>query len=351
MFIRRTSTRRSADGAPYHTYRLVETRREGARVRQTTLLNLGSAFDLPEALWPDLCVRLAQHLGQRDDLFQAQAPEAVETLAQSLAARLLAARAEPLPQREFAEVDVASLELSRPRSVGVEHVGLYALAQLEFEPLLASLGINALTRAMILAQIVARMAAPGSERATWRWLNETSALGELLDLSFTDLSVMRLYRAGDVLRKHQAAIEAALFERVRTLFGLETTVTLYDLTNTYFEGDEAANPKARRGHSKEQRTDCPLLTLGLILDGSGFVRRSRVFEGNAVECRTLEGMLSGLNAPSGALVVMDRGIATEANLVWLKEHGYRYLVMSREAQRRAPQGETTVTTAGGRACG
>jgi len=90
-----------------------------------------------------------------------------------------------VPECEFVEVDVASLELTRPRSVGVEQVGLHALAQLEFEPLLASLGINAIARAIILAQVVARMAAPGSELATWRWLNDTSALGELLDLSFT----------------------------------------------------------------------------------------------------------------------------------------------------------------------
>ena len=347
MFIRRTPTRRNADGVAYHTFRLVESRREGARVRQSTLLNLGSTFDLPEPLWPDLCVRLAQILGQRDDLLAANVPEPVETLAQSLAARLISSRAEPLPECDFVEVDVASLELTRPRSVGVEQVGLHALAQLEFEPLLESLGINAITRAMILAQVVARMAAPGSELATWRWLNDTSALGELLDLSFTDLSLMRLYRAGDVLLKHQEAIEAALFERALTLFGLETTVTLYDLTNTYFEGAAALNPKARRGHSKEKRTDCPLLTLGLILDGSGFVQRSRVFDGNAVEGRTLETMLTDLSAPSGALVVMDRGIATEANLAWLKGKGYRYLVMSREALRIAPEGETTLTTAGG----
>ena len=57
------------------------------------------------------------------------------------------------------------------------------------------------------------------------------------------------------------------------------TVTLYDLTNTYFEGEAGGRPKARRGHSKEKRTDCPLLTLGLVLDASGFVRRSQVFAG------------------------------------------------------------------------
>ena len=61
-----------------------------------------------------------------------------------------------------------------------------------------------------------------------------------------------------------------LFEQVTELFGLGHTVTLYDLTNTFFEGEAADQPKAQRGHSKEKRSDA-LLTLGLVLDGSGFV--------------------------------------------------------------------------------
>ena len=80
-------------------------------------------------------------------------------------------------------------------------------------------------------------------------------------------------------------------------------MTLYDLTNTYFEGDAGAQEKAQRGHSKEKRSDCPLLTLGLMLDASGFVRRSQVFAGNVSEPHTLAEMLSALQAPKGALVV------------------------------------------------
>ena len=118
------------------------------------------------------------------------------------------------------------------------------------------------------------------------------------------------------------------------LFGLSHTVTLYDLTNTFFEGEAAAQPKAQRGHSKEKRTDCPLLTLGLVLDGSGFVRRSEVFAGAVSEDTTLAPMLDALKAPKGALVVMDAGVATEANVAWLRDNGYRYLVVSRERTRR-----------------
>ena len=64
------------------------------------------------------------------------------------------------------------------------------------------------------------------------------------------------------------------------------------------------------------------------------MRRSRVFAGNVKEPETLPDMLEALNAPPGARVVMDRGIATENRVKWLREHGYRYIVVSRERRRR-----------------
>ena len=131
-----------------------------------------------------------------------------------------------------------------------------------------------------------------------------------------------------VLEAHVQHLAAQLLARHADL---QPTVTLYDLTNTFFEGVMHRQPRARRGHAKDQRTDCPLLTLGLVLDASGFVRRSQVFAGNMPESHTLAGMLDALNAPRGALVVMDCGSATEDRIQWLREQGYRYLVVSRDA--------------------
>ena len=71
-----------------------------------------------------------------------------------------------------------------------------------------------------------------------------------------------------------------------------------------------------------------------MLDGSGFVRRSEVFAGRVDEDKTLEPMLKALHAPADALVVMDAGIATEDNVAWLRDNGYRYLVVSRQRTRR-----------------
>ena len=228
-------------------------------------------------------------------------------------------------------VDVDSLELSRPRRVGVASVALWAMAEVRLIALLEHLGLSGPQRALIVDAIIGRMAAPGSERATHRWLSARSALGEWLEVDFATLPLAPFYRAADLLMRHRAVIEQTVLTRVSDLFGLDWTVTLYDLTNTFFEGAAAGNPKAQRGHSKEQRSDGPLVTLGL--DGSGFVRRSQTFDGAVTEGTTLDGMRQGLGAPRGALVVLDAGIATAENILWLRTQGGRYLVVSRERQR------------------
>jgi transposase len=336
MYIRQTKTRNSTTGEAYGTFRLVASERTGTKVRQRTLLNLGRNFSLPKEQWPRLCARIDQILSGQGSFL----PEStsIESHAQRYAAQLVVksapASVQEVAEAQYHEVDIASLELVRPRSVGVEHAGLAALSWLQIPQILESAGFNGVQRAAAMGSIIGRMAAPGSELATWRWLTERSALGELLEVDFEAMPLMRLYRVSDLLVRHREAIESALFTRIQSLFALPATVTLYDLTNTYFEGKMAGNAKARRGRSKEKRSDCPLVTLGLVLDGSGFVRRSRMFEGSVAEASTLEGMLQGLEAPPGALVIMDAGIATEANIAWLVAHHYRYLVVSRERSRQ-----------------
>ena len=356
MYIRRTQTRNSATGERYFTHRLVRSQRVGGKVRQVTVLNLGRHFAVAQADWQKLCARLQEILSGQEPLL-GYGSLLLEREAQRLAAQILAregaAAPAPAPPDGVAPVEVHSvaldsLTLARPRTVGVEAVGLWAMAQVDFIALLEGLGLTGPQRAAVLGVILGRMAAPASELATQRWLCERSGLGELLDVDFEAMSLMQLYRASDALMRHREAIEEALFARVSELFGLDWTVTLYDLTNTYFEGEAPINPKAKRGHSKEKRRDCPLLTLGLVLDGSGFVRRSQGFDGNVVEGTTLEAMLQGLGARLGALVVMDRGIATAENVAWLRARGYRYLVVSRERHRQFdPAQASDLLTAGG----
>ena len=351
MFIRRTQTRSVSSGQTYFTHRLVRTHRVSGKVRQQTLLNLGRHFPIPREDWPLLCRRLDQILsGQLPLIEEVSTP--LEEEAQRMAERLLQGEADVMgvggeaPSEDLQTVEVDSVELMRPRSVGVEQVGCWALEQLGVGDLLEALGLNGPMRAAAMGAIVGRLARPGSERATWGWLSRRSGLGELLGVDFQTLSLMQMYRASDALMKHRQVIERHLFTRAMGLFDLEPTVTLFDLTNTFFEGAATDQPKAQRGHSKDKRSDCRLLTLGLVLDGAGFVRRSKVFAGRVDEHRTLAEMLEALEAPRGALVVMDRGVATEDRIQWLRQEGYRYLVASRQGARQFdPEAAVTVETA------
>jgi len=361
MFIRQTRTSNQATGEGYVTYRLVRSERIGGKVRQITMLNLGRHFPIKAEDWPILCSRLEQLLHAQALIMPLECSESIERAAQRYYAQLVArapaivsaaegaagGAGEARPPADFQEVDVDSLRMTQPRSVGIEHVGLHAASELGLLETLNELGINGVVQASILGNLIGRMGQPGSELATWNWLQRHSALGELLDVDFLSMSHMCLYRASDVLMKHRAVIETRLFNTARTLFDLTETVTLYDLSNTYFEGEAKGNPKAKRGRSKEKRSDCPLVTLGLVLDGSGFVRRSQTFAGNVSEPGTLVSMLTGLGAPAGALVVMDAGIATDANVTWLVEHGYRYLVVRRGGLRQFDENRSvTLETAG-----
>ena len=347
MFIRRTQTRPRNSGEPYSTFRLVQSSRVGSAGKQSTLLNLGSHFDLPQAEWPALARHIDELVQGQQPLVDAALSDKALALAQRYAAQLIALRpsaavvtpaqaaaVRPGELDRYQEVDLDSLEVVRPRSVGVEHAALSAMRQCAFEDKLCALGLNRPQIAAAVGAVIGRMAHPGSELATHAWLQRRSALGELLGFDFEAMDLNRMYRASDVLYKHREALQDHLFAQARALFGLGETITLYDLTNTYFEGIAAGVNKAKRGHSKENRTDCPLVTLAMALDGSGFPRRSRVFAGNASEPATLQEMLTGLGAPRGATVVMDAGIATEANLTWLRAQGYEYVVVSRLRERQ-----------------
>jgi transposase len=344
MYIRQTNTRKAVSGNNYSTFRIVISERVNGKVKQRTILNLGSCFQLPAEQWGDLCTRIENILSGQTAFFPPSSE--IESLAQNLAAKIMADRAVPAfmsdnlshsPEEykpQYEEVDINSSDMIRPRSVGVEHVGLHAARLLGLPAIFSRVGFSSGETSMALGAIIARMAHPASEAATLDWLVHYSALGELLDIDYEKSSVMSLHRISDLLFKHRDVIEPLLFSQIQDIFSLPQVITLYDLTNTYFEGEVRANPKARRGHSKEKRTDCPLLTLALVLDGSGFVRSSKVFAGNASEPSTAKEMLNQLAAPKQALVIMDRGISTADNIKWLNDEGYRYLVVSREQSRK-----------------
>jgi transposase len=132
-----------------------------------------------------------------------------------------------------------------------------------------------LTEAMTLNRLIC----PSSEHAMPDWIRRT-AMADILKEDFSPLQEDALYRNLDRLHPNREPIERALAEREKTLFNLDDTIYLYDLTSTYFEGQAAANPQAKRGYSRDKRPDCKQGVVGLVLDGDGFPKAHEIFDGN-----------------------------------------------------------------------
>jgi transposase len=357
MYIRKTKTKTLGDGGAYYTYRIVESVRLGKQVKQRTLLNLGKDFAIDSAHWPLLTARIEQLLEgsepHQHELFQLadELTQRLEASAQRYSALIIAKLAQPVdaanPEADYHTVDINHVEAHQARSIGVETLAWHAVLQLQLDQKLTALGFNKRELAAAVGNIIGRVVSPGSELHTHNWLQSCSALGELLDHDYGNTSLTRLYTISDKLLKHQTALESFLSAQEQTLFDLNRSIVLYDLTNTYFEGQCNQNPKAQFGRSKEKRSDCPLVTLGLVLDGDGFPLSSQVFPGNASEPGTLEPMLDGLqtNSPfpqtTKPVIIMDAGIASADNIDWLTERGYHYLVVSREQALKNPKDQDT----------
>lgn len=145
-------------------------------------------------------------------------------------------------------------------------------------------------------------------------------------------------------------MENYLTEKERGLFSLEERKILYDLTNMNLEGKSKGLKKAKRGRSKQKRSDCPQLTLVLVIDEKGFPKKSEIFDSNVSEHKTLLGMVEKLGSTDTSgkkkTLVIGAGIATEEPLKILRDKGYDYIcvAMNKPATETETQGNDGLVT-------
>ena len=344
MFIRTVHKRNKSRSKLYQCQQLVESIRTEKGVRQNLLLSLG-CLTLPKEQWPRLARRIETIIQGQQSLFD-EIPE-IQQLAREFAQRFIEKHAIELNAgaEHFETVDIRSLQNHRVRQIGAEYLGLDFFKKLHLHECLKTCGFSKRQIEIAMLLIIGRLVHPGSERHLFRWAQHLSGLDDLMKTDFDRLSLNSLYKISDMLYENKTAIEAHLRTRENDLFSLDETIILYDLTNTYFEGRAASNPKAKFGRSKEKRTDCRLLTLGLVIDSKGFPKTSQVFAGNQSEPETLLNMIKVLHhhdptATHTPTVIIDAGIATDENLHALKGH-YHYIAVSRK-KLDAPDSENCI---------
>ena len=239
-------------------------------------------------------------------------------------------------KRDLVTVDVNSERKSDMRTVGPEHVALQQMTRYRLGTILRGCGFDGRQIALAKMLVAGRMVHPASERETARWLNESSALCELLGVE-QKVYDNALHRVANLLWEQHDRVEQQLAQAAREAFDLDDTILLYDLTNTYFESNKKKSQIARRKKSKDARHDRPLITLALTVDSEGFAKRSRILAGNISEPGTLEEVLDQVKEPESDLfqkktIVIDAGIASEENLARIQAKGFHYLAVSRKKQ-------------------
>ncbi len=331
MYIRRTTRR--VKGKTYHNHLLVESIATPNGPRQRVICSLGALAPAPKAVWLGLAQKLHASLAGQTTLLPD--PPVAALMARVRPPRRAAAARGP---DAMIIVDPDQVTLEDVREAGPVHVGHQLWRALTLDAILAAAGLSPRARLLTEVMTLNRLVSPAAEHAMPDWIRRT-ALGDLLGVDFAPLSDEALYRNLDRLHPQRAAIEQALAARERTLFTLDDTIYLYDLTSTYFEGQCPDNPQAKRGYSRDSRPDCKQVVIGLVLDPEGFPKAHEVFDGNRQDRTTLDAMLATLEQRTGraggATEVIDRGMAFAENLAQIQARGHHYLVASRPGERLA----------------
>ena len=326
MYIRKTT--RIYKGKTYTNHLLVESVQTPDGPRQRTICSLGSLEPAPAEDWMALAHKLESSL-----LGQASLPESAIYI-DDLRERAGTEKKRTPPPTAVFQIDGIRTEESR--EAGPVHAGHQIWRQLGIDAVLRRAGLSERACTLTEAMTLNRLICPLSEHAMPDWIRRT-ALGDILKEDFSGLVDEALYRNLDRLHPNRERIERELAEQEKTLFNLDDTVYLYDLTSTYFEGQAKANPQAKRGYSRDKRGDCKQVVIGLVLDREGFPKAHEIFDGNMQDRRSLDAMLDALEKRTGkrpgATVIVDRGMAFDENLEQIKKRGLHYMVAGLQTVR------------------
>jgi transposase len=288
MFIKTT---KNSKGTAY--YHLVESYRDGGKVKQRTLLSLGRVED-----------------GKLDQLAEAISKHSDKLRVFNLAK----------------DIDIKDTYYLGPLLV--------------IKKMMDELGMNKCLNMIqknhpklefdfpkaVFTQICSRFLRPVSKLSLYdNWLQRLYP--KMID---HEIGLQHIYRSLDLLSKHKEDIEGFLFNYDKNLFNQNVDVVLYDLTTLRFESTRTDMGELRQfGYSKEMRSDCTQVVLGLLTDIDGIPLCFEVHPGNTFEGSTLDGIVERVAQKLSIrrfIFVADRGLFSFKNLEHIKKRNGEFIV-------------------------
>jgi transposase len=327
MFLRRY--RRTKNGKTHIYYALVESVRTEAGPRQRVVAHLGELNHEQERRW-QRTVRFHNQQGEDQQLrlFPDDLP--------------VSSPDDP----DLVRINLKSVGWTNPRRFGDIWLGLWLWKRLKLDEILdrhVPQGKETIRPAdMVAIEVINRLCSPRTEFALAEHWYASTGLEDLLGIPDSAVTKDRLYRTLDQLLRAQTAIECDLEKQLGTLFRLDYSLVLYDLTSTYFEGLAAENELAQRGYSRDHRSDCKQIVVALVVTKDGFPLAHRTFAGNTRDLKTVQTIVGEIETQFGTsqrIWVMDRGMISDESLKFLGESNRRYLLATKRGELAEFQAE------------
>ena len=237
------------------------------------------------------------------------------------------------PAPEWVEVDTANVRVENQLDFGGPWLAMELMRTLQLDKLFENTmprGCEDIPWAkMAQVMTISRLCNPSSELFIAEHYYQSTAMPDLLGIPAKKINEQRLYRALDKLLPHKEALEKHLKERLGSLFNLKYDLLLYDVTSTYFEGLCEANPMAQRGYSRDKRSDCKQVCIGLVVSKCGMPLGYEVFEGNRNDVKTWREIVTTMEARYGKadrIWCGDRGMMSKENIEFMESGNRRYIV-------------------------
>lgn len=316
-------------------YRIVESYRNNTgRVCHRTILNIGFLEDDLSAIQLNLIARYLTDLYEQKASIFAETDPLVSKWVGEFWKRIVKENRLDLTlyNKDSRMIDADTIRHNNIREIGAEWMCYNTWHQLDINKVLLDNGFSESDIQLAQTQIISRAVYPGSELATSKWIKENSAITEITGFDIAKINKDRLYKSALKLNTIQKELEQHLSIRTNELFDIQDKIVLYDLTNTYFEGEKRNSSLAKFGRSKEKRSDCRLVVLALVVNVYGFIKHSSIHEGNFSDSQGLDQVIKSLDLSTGSdkpLIIIDAGIATKENLALIRSKGYHYLCVSR----------------------
>jgi transposase len=237
------------------------------------------------------------------------------------------------PAPEWVEVDTANVRVENQLDFGGPWLAMELMRTLQLDKLFESViprgGEDIPWAKMALVLAISRLCNPSSELFIAEHYYQSTAMPDLLGIPSDKINQQRLYRALDKLLPHKEMLEKHLKSRLGSLFNLEYDLLLYDVTSTYFEGQCEGNPMAQRGYSRDNRSDCKQICIGLVVSKCGMPLGYEVFEGNRNDVKTWREIVTTMEARYGKanrIWCGDRGMMSKENIEFMQSENRRYII-------------------------